>query len=262
MELNFQLGFQSDDRTRGGPLMWFEKGWDVSSGFSTNYSANTRLSASGTYARDELDGWLYRLNTTVSSRVGRKWELSVSPSYQREQQPRQYIELSDQSGGPAETFGKRYAFSRINASTLRLQLRMNYFFTPDLSLEVYAEPFSASGYYYDQGELRAAQTSDMKIYGTEGTTIGRDTTGALIVTDGASTFQVLDDDYGVRSFRSNVVLRWMFQPGSTLYLVWQRNLGENREPGRMVNLGSLFDTFGADGSDFLALKISYWIPVS
>ena len=258
MELNFQLGFQSDDRTRGGPLMWFERGWDISSGFSTNFAANTKFSANGTYARDEFHGWLYRLSTSVSSRVGRRWEFSISPSYQREEQPRQYVRLSDQSGGPAATYGQRYAFSRIDASTLRLQLRMNYYFTPDLSLEVYAEPFSASGHYYDHGELTAARTSDIRLYPTP----VRDSTGMLLVTDGIDSFYILDDDYGVRSFRSNMVLRWQFNPGSTLYLVWQRNLAEDREAGRMVKFGSLFDTFGADGSDFFALKIAYWIPVS
>lgn len=259
MDLNFQLGFQSDDRTRGGPLMWFERGWSFSTGLSTNYSANTRLSVSGTYARDELDGWLYRIGSTVSSRVGRKWEFSVSPSYQREEQPRQFVQLSDQSGGPSETYGQRYAFSRLDASTLRLQLRMNYYFTPDLSLEVYAEPFSASGDYFDHGELTAARTTDIRLYPTP----VRDTlTGQLEVTDGTDSFYILDDDYGVRSFRSNVVLRWVFNPGSTLFLVWQRNLAEDRDAGRMVKFGSLFDTFGADGSDYLALKIAYWIPVS
>jgi hypothetical protein len=244
--------------------MWFERGWDLNGGVSTNWAANTKLSVNGTYARDEFDGWLYSINATLSSRVGRRWEFSVAPGYRREEQPRQYIQLSDQSGGPAETYGRRYGFSRIDASTLRLQLRMNYFFTPDLSVEVYAEPFSASGHYFEQGELIAARTSDIRVYGAAGTgtTIGRNSIGALIVTDGAQTFQILDDDYGVRSFRSNVVLRWRFNPGSTLYFVWQRNLGEDREPGRMVNFGSLFDTFGADGSDFLALKVAYWIPVS
>jgi hypothetical protein len=259
MSLNFQLGFQSDDRTRGGPLMWFERGWDFNAGFSTNFAANTKYSGSVIYARDELGGWLYRLNSTISSRIGRKWEFSVTPIYQREEQPRQYVQLSDQSGGPAETYGMRYAFSRIDASTLRLQLRMNYYFTPNLSLEVYAEPFSASGDYFDHGELTAARTTNIRLYPAP---VKDTATGYLQVTDGADTFYILDDDYGVRSFRSNVVLRWMFQPGSTLYLVWQRNLEEDREPGRMVNFGSLFDTFGAEGSDFLALKIAYWIPVS
>jgi hypothetical protein len=69
-------------------------------------------------------------------------------------------------------------------------------------------------------------------------------------------------DFGVRSFRSNMVLRWEFRPGSTLYLVWQRDLSEDRDIGKNVGPGSLFDSFGADGTDFVALKISYWLPVS
>ncbi len=261
IEFNTQLGGQNDDRTRGGPLMKFEKGWDASLGINSNYSSNTRVSAQGTYAQDELGGWLYRVGGSVSTRIGTRWEFSASPSYSREDQPRQYVQLSDQSGGPALTYGKRYAFSKIEASAVRLQLRLNYFFTPDLSLEVYAEPFSASGHYYDHGELRSARTTDIKVYGTEGTTI--DTVNGLIqVTDGAQIFQILDSDYGIRSFRSNFVLKWTFNPGSTLYLVWQRNLGEDKEAGKMVNVGSLFDTFGAVGSDFVAFKLAYWIPVS
>ncbi len=257
-----QLGGLNDERTRGGPLMKFEKGWSVFSGMSTNFSATTRLNLDVTYAFDELDGWLYFIGGSVSTRLGTRWEFSIAPRFSHEDQPRQYVRLSDQSGGPAATYGKRYSFSKIEATTLRLQLRMNYFFTPDLSLEVYAEPYAASGHYYDHGELRAAGTTDIKVYGTEGTTIGRDSNGALNVSDGAQTFQILDHDYGLRSFRSNFVLKWTFNPGSTLYLVWQRNLGEEREPGKNVSFGSLFDTFGAEGSDFVALKIAYWIPVS
>lgn len=257
-----QLGWYSDDRTRGGPLMWFEKGWDIKGGLSTNYGSSTQWSINGTYARDEFDGWLYSCHSTFSSRIGNRWQVSVSPSYQRESQPRQYVFLSDQSGGPAETFGQRYAFSRIDASTLRLQLRMNYYFSPDLSLEVYAEPFSAAGHYYDHGELRAASTSDIKLYGTEGTSIDTLSDGRYQVTDGAQTFTIESTDYGVISFRSNIVLRWQFNPGSTLYLVWQRSLGNDRDVGQLGRFGSLFDSFSADGIDFLALKLAYWLPIS
>lgn len=242
--------------------MWFEKGWNLFGGMSTNYGANTRFNFNGNYARDEFDGWLYGISASLYARVGTRWEFTISPSYRREEQPRQYISLSDQSGGSSATYGKRYAFARLDASTLRLQFRMNYYFSPDLSLEVYAEPFSAAGHYFDHGELRAASTSDIKIYGTEGTTISQLNDGKYEITDGAQTFQITSTDYGVRSFRSNVVLRWEFNPGSTLYLVWQRNLSEDRDEGRMVKFGSLFDTFGANGTDFLALKIAYWIPVS
>ena len=258
LSLNFQLGGMNDSRTRGGPLMQMEKGWSLNGGINSNWASTTRYNIGGTYAVDELDGYYYSINGSLSTRVGSRWEFSLSPRYVREDQPRQWVTLSDQSGGPAETYGIRYAFSKIEKSTLSMQIRANYFFTPDLSLEVYAEPFAASGHYYDHGELTAAGTSDIRLYDN----ITRNADSVLEVTDGAQTFLILDDDFGFRSFRSNAVLRWRFNPGSTIYLVWQRNLSASRDPGQTVKAGSLFDSFGSEGTDFLALKIAYWIPIS
>ncbi len=258
LSLNFQLGGQSDNRTRGGPLMWFERGWSLNAGINSNWASTTRYNVGGTYAVDELDGYYYSINGSLTTRVGTRWEFSLSPRYVREDQPRQWVTLSDQNGGPTETFGKRYAFSRIKKSTLSMQIRMNYFFTPDLSLEVYAEPFASAGDYYQHGELTAARTTDIRLYDN----IDYNSNGELEVTDGGQTFLILDDDFGFRSFRSNAVLRWRFNPGSTIYLVWQRNLSASRDPGQTVKAGSLFDSFGTAGTDFLALKIAYWIPIS
>jgi hypothetical protein len=77
------------------------------------------------------------------------------------------------------------------------------------------------------------------------------------VTDGASTFGLGNEDFNVRSFRSNMVLRWEWRRGSTMYLVWQQNreadlLTGNAQPGDLVN------TLDAPGSNFLALKVTYW----
>ena len=58
-------------------------------------------------------------------------------------------------GGGAETFGRRYVFAFIDRSTISSEVRLNYTFKPDLSLEFYGEPFAASGRYYSFGELAA-----------------------------------------------------------------------------------------------------------
>jgi len=58
------------------------------------------------------------------------------------------------------------------------------------------------------------------------------------------------------------VLRWEFRPGSTLFLVWQQNREGEDDPGRLVRGKSLWESLQAKGEDFIAIKISYWIPVS
>jgi len=57
------------------------------------------------------------------------------------------------------------------------------------------------------------------------------------------------------------VVRWEWRPGSTLYVVWQQNRFDTGDPRRRAGLGSLVDTFSTDGENFLAVKLSYWLPV-
>jgi hypothetical protein len=138
--------------------------------------------------------------------------------------------------------------------------RLNYAFTPDLTLELYAEPFAASGRYYDFGHLRAARTNDLLVYGREGTTITRRDDGSYEVVDGADVFDLPDRDFNFVSFRSNVVLRWEWSPGSTLFLVWQQNRSDFETSDDPIGPSSLWDALGANGDNFFAVKIAYWLP--
>ena len=147
-------------------------------------------------------------------------------------------------------------FAFVDRNTLSAQIRLNYAFTPDLTLELYAEPFAASGRFHDFGELPAARSRELRTYGTDGTTITPGTDGYTVTADG-QTFTLPDRDFNVLSFRSNLVLRWEWLRGSTLYLVWQQDRSGIAD--RDVGLRSLFDTFDADGQNFVALKMTYWL---
>ena len=141
------------------------------------------------------------------------------------------------------------------------RFRLNYTVTPNLTLETYAEPFASSGTFHDLGELPAPRSHELLSYGSDaGTTITRNPNGLHTVTAGAETFTIGPRDFNVRSFRSNAVVRWEWRPGSTMYLVWQQDRSARRDV-RLVRPGDLFDALGAPGDNFLALKVSYWIPV-
>ncbi len=255
-----QARSQSDDLSRGGPLVATPFGWWTGLSLYNNFSAATRYGGSVFTTRTEFGAWEYDINLQFSTKLGRRAEFSVYPYYSRGVGTRQYIATID-SGNPA-TFGKRYIFSFIEQSTLSAQFRLSYFFTPDLSLELYAEPFSASGHYYGYGELKEPGGRELKRYGEEGTTLTKNPDGSYTVTDAADTFSFSNGDFGYLSFRSNLVLRWEFRPGSTLYLVWQQNRSGDEAPGRLVRPNYLWKTIEASGDNFLAIKISYWLAVS
>jgi len=65
-------------------------------------------------------------------------------------------------------------------------------------------------------------------------------------------------DFNVQSFRSNLVLRWEYRAGSTLYLVWQQDRETEETLRRRVGLNDMFTSFGATGDNFFAIKASFW----
>jgi Domain of unknown function (DUF5916) len=249
--------------TRGGPTMATPRQWNYVILLSNNFGAKNPWNGRIYYGEDELGGSTYRISGQLSLRPSTRFQFSVTPNYVRYLLPRQYVTTFDSIGSPA-TYGSRYVFSRIDQNTFFMQLRANYTIAPDLTLELYGEPFAASGRYYGLGELARARTLTLRQYGTGGTTIARDTAGNYTVTDngGADTLRIPNPDFNTLSFRSNVVLRWEWRPGSTLYLVWQQNRSAFDQRGRPVGFRDLWDTFRADGTNFLAIKASYWIPVN
>jgi hypothetical protein len=106
---------------------------------------------------------------------------------------RQYLTVLN--GGRPETYGKRYVFGLVDRTTLSAQFRVKYTFKPDVTIDVYAEPFAASGQYRGFGELAAALSRNLRLYGTDGTTIARLADGSYAVTDGASTFALTNRDF-------------------------------------------------------------------
>jgi len=187
-------------------------------------------------------------------------QVSITPEYSREVSTQQYVTALP--GGPAATFGRRYVFAHIDQSEYSTQFRMNYTFKPDLTLDFYGEPFSASGRYSNIGELVAAGTRATRQYGTAGSRITTLEDGTRRVTDGAQAFTLRDTDFNVQSFRSNLVLRWEWRAGSTLYLVWQQDRESEIYAPFRTSAGDMFGSLGQDGDNFFAVKMTYWFSPS
>ncbi|HEX8394097.1 MAG TPA: DUF5916 domain-containing protein [Longimicrobium sp.] len=252
----------SDSYTRGGPLAGTPAAWRMIVAGATPEGWARRASAQVTFGGGEQGHEYLLLTTTLSVRPGPRWQVSFSPLWRRMTDPRQFV--ASLPGGPQATFGRRYTFASVDQTIVSGAARLNYLFTPDLSLEFYMEPFAANGRYESFGQLRAPGA--LRLDGTEGRVVseggehffigGADEDG-----DGEADRQRIASDFTVRSFRSNAVMRWEWRPGSTLFLVWQQNRSASELGGDNVGFGTLGDTFGARGDNVLALKMSYWLPI-
>ncbi len=239
-ELGSTHDFRRQDMrlTRGGPSMERLPSWRTSLEIESSEASQTQGNVGIEYGRGEDGGLIYSSEAGITVRPGPQWQLSLVPRYEREVDSRQYV--ATLAGGRAATFGNRYIFGQIDRSTYSTQLRLNYTFKPDLNLDFYGEPFAASGRYNRLGELFAARS-------------------ALLVPVERAALNLGDDlDFNVRSFRSNLVLRWEWRPGSTLYLVWQQDKAADERFRSRASVSDMFRSLRARGDHFFAMKLSYW----
>jgi len=252
----------SDDLTRGGPLMGTPNVYEVMAQILSRAQVPTVWYARTIYFHDEFGGWRSDWTAGVSLRPASQWQASIDPTYSRAVDARQYV--ATRSDGSATTFGQRYIFAFIERSTLSARFRLNYAFTPNFTVEAYAEPFAASGRFYDFGELPAPESRSLRTYGASGTgtTITKDASGVSTVNDGGTTFTIPALDFQRLSFRSNLVLRWEWLPGSTAFLIWQQSRQDLGAAGQLIGPGALWDATRAAGDNFFVVKVSYWLGVN
>jgi hypothetical protein len=259
IQFSRDLATTSVSLTRGGPLMGRGPGWSINVNAGNRASSRTRVTASAFHQTNDDGASTNRITGLVSMRPGPRWQFSVSPFYDRVTEPQQYV--STLSGGRPVTYDNRYVFAFIDRSTASIEGRLTLTVKPDVNLDVYAEPFAASGHYYDYGELLAPGSRERLKYGTGGTTLTINPDGSQVVTDGAATINLRNRDFNTLSFRSNVVLRWEWRTGSTLYVVWQQDRAGTEVVGTRVNVGDALRSLTAPGPNIFLIKTSFWIPV-
>ncbi len=66
-------------------------------------------------------------------------------------------------------------------------------------------------------------------------------------------------DFNNKSLRSNVVFRWEYRRGSTLYLVYNVSNSDSSRPGEFSPFRDLRSGFGAAGTQVLMVKFNYWL---
>jgi hypothetical protein len=181
------------------------------------------------------------LQPELDFKVSTRFSSAVSVNYTRNTNDVQ------PQGIRTDTFGvAHYTFAHLEQRTMGITGRFNYTITPTTTLQIYAQPFVSKGTYSNVRELssnpRAADyNARYQPYG--------DTS----VTNNPGGFNF-------KEFRSNVVFRWEYRPGSALFLVWsQGRQGFGSVEGTRGFGGDFNDLFGLRPDNSFLVKLSYWI---
>ncbi len=235
------LGASYDDRvSRGGPAVrqvYNRSGW---LGFEGDPRGKVQpaLFAQG-QLRDASGSWQWGIDPQVELRMASRMQARLGLSYRRGVSDAQWYGNTTDAQGVTH-----YTFARLEQNVASLTTRFDYTATRNLSLQVYAAPFVATGKYSDRRELadpRAASYADrLKPFGS------------------ASWL----DGFNFKQFRSNTVVRWEYRPGSTLFFVWSQGRQQDGLNAGTFQAGrDMRDLFGARPDNTFLVKASYWFSL-
>jgi hypothetical protein len=237
-----QLGEVYDDRAaRGGPAVrqeryvapWLSIGGDDRNAIvpylNFSWFRGDRGRSSSFNAGPEID---YKVLGRLSTVLALNWTHNLTDN--------QFYGIFDDANGT------HYTFARLDQHTTALTARFNYTFTPDLSLQTYLQPFVSKGTFSNVRQLSAtprAESYDDRYAAFDNPSVTSDPGG-----------------FNFKQLSSNVVLRWEYKPGSTLFVVWnQGRQGFLPREGDENFRGDVRDLFGLHPANTFLVKMSYWL---
>jgi hypothetical protein len=182
--------------------------------------------------------------------------LSLNPTYMVTFDELQYV---DQVSYGTE---KRYLYGSIDQKVLSMSFRMNFNLTPDLTIQYWGQPFVASGKYYDYkyitNPMALAYHDRFKVYSPSQIRLVDDERYEVDENlDGTTDYGFDLPDFNVREFLSNLVLRWEYNPGSTVYFVWSQTRSSSASMGIMDYANDMQALFNERPHNVFLIKFSY-----
>ncbi|HSD87521.1 MAG TPA: DUF5916 domain-containing protein [Kofleriaceae bacterium] len=225
---------------RGGPALRTDTKLAGRIGLSTDSRRRVRVDMSmGAIRNPAADMMQVDVNASVMIQARSNIDIFVGPTWSERTDPLQYVDQIDDSAG-----NTHYLFARIRQTTASLTARVNWTFSPRLSLQAYAQPFIAVGNYSDYKDVdhpHAARFGDRfhMLTGNEGLTFDK-------------------PDFNFGQLRSTMVLRWEYRPGSALFAIWSH--GQTNDSEGLFDLGhDLANLAKASSENIVMVKANYWI---
>jgi hypothetical protein len=249
--INFQVEGTRRYETRGGPLMREPETFGGWLGVKTDTRKSVVLHVEGNHFRDtsknhDTDG-IVQVQWNQSSAVNH----DVTLNFHNRKDDTQYLStvVSADHPGAQGIGGLSYLFGRIHQQTASVTLRTNLLFSRDKSLEIYAQPYITVGDYSEVRELIHPDTYDFIHYMDP-------------------SVDPRQYDFRYTAVNWNVVYRWEYRPGSTIFLVWTQGRSQYDErdfhsgaPGTFNNDVRAGSLFRMEPENKVLAKITYWFAV-
>ena len=236
---------------RGGPGMRIPWHWNLTTSLQTDPSR--RMSAFvniNTIRVTHKSGRFYSINPGVTLQPTNPLKIEVSLNYESNIDELQYTDTKSVNSTD------RYILGKLNQKTLGLTFRVDYNFTPELSVQYYGSPFASVGAYSD---FKSVTNPRADAYNERFTFI--DVTPAGKDYRAEESYMFANPDFNFNQLRSNLVCRWEYRPGSQLYLVWSQDRTSFRQPGGDSVSKTLGNLRNVSANNIFLVKLSYWFSI-
>ena len=215
--------------SEGGPEQWF---W-VYSDSRRRFSAGLEGDWGGDNHNSSWQSWYPSITVRPIPAVMFSLGVQYNPSHQDSQWVNNVTDSTT-----------HYVFAHIDQTTVNVTGRFNYTITPNLSVQLYAQPFVSAGAYAGFKEvadpLSESYENRYKPFAYAEPIYG-------------------NPDFNVKSFRTTNVLRWEYKPGSTLFVVWQQSRENYAVPGGFDFGRDAHAIFGMPPHNVFLVKFAYWL---
>ncbi len=189
---------------------------------------------------------------------------SFGPSFYRNISRAQFIDNIEDDHAVA-TLGTRSVFGEINQKTISANIRLNWTFSPELSLQLFLQPLFSVGSYSNLKEIAKPKTLDFNYYDQTAEVVYNKEDEEYEIDpdkDGpAESFTISDPNFNFKSIRGNIVLRWEIQPGSIFYLVWSHERTNSDHPGEFSFGRDFSNLMNSEADNIFMAKFSYWLDM-
>ena len=267
-----------DDRlTRGGPLARTPPSWYLSADGYTDDRKKASLYAFAAVTHDTAGGWSLELLPKLTLRPSSAVSLSIAPEYFTGRFAAQYVTHVIDPLATA-TDRARYVFADLIEHQMSATLQLNATFSPTLSFQLYAQPFTFTGAYRGFKELQARKTFAFNTYGRDNnSTITPGAPGDTVCNTGptecfrvdpdgpgsAPAFGLYNPDFRTRSLSVKAVWRWEYRPGSTVFLAWTHSRSNYFPYDASFDVGRDLgrELFLDRPTNVLLVKFNYWLSL-
>ena len=245
-------------RTRGGPISLNNPGFGFEHYFRTDDRKSQVLEFYIYNYQRSQNEWYRSLSVGMEWKPGSNISIETGPDIVFNHEFAQWVDAFDDPLA-SHTFKTRYVFAEMKQTEISANIRLNWTFTPRLSLQLYLQPLISHGNYTQFKELahpgsyQFHKYSDNKIVRSNGEyEIDPDAEGP------AGSFIFDNPDFNYKSLRGNAVLRWEYLPGSTLYLVWTQSRWNDQLHEPFSLRRSARTLLNTQSDHMFMLKATYW----